>query len=118
MNRFGIMCQDTVFGDIICLGNLGALFVAIAAHEGNIKFKCLGFFVTAGQDIVGSVAARAMWGEPGSLLRQLAMQAFMIYLAYIIMAYSAIDRLHILAVRELRPGKVLMAIHAFEVSMD
>lgn len=118
MNRFGIMRQDAVFRNIVSSGNLGALFVAIAAHEGNIEFECLGFFVTAGQNIVGSMAARAVRGEPGTLLCKLAMQAFIIYLAYIIMADSAVDRLQILAVREFGPGQILMAIHAFQISMD
>lgn len=94
VNGHGIVFQDVLFLDIMGLGHGAALLMTAAASGGHVHDKGPGFPVTAGLDIMLTVAVLTIWRKRIFVLNSLTMQTIGIDFPDNIMTILTTDRSH------------------------
>jgi len=113
-----VMGEDTVLGDIIGAGDLGPLFVTSSTDKGNVGPGHFGVRRLHREDIVGSVTVPATWRQFGTGFHGLAVKASSVDFRDLAVADPAIDRLHLLPMREFNLGQVSVTGDTLEFAVN
>lgn len=118
VNAFAVVLKNVVFGDVVHIGHRRALTMALAAKVGDVHFERRRLRQTGGQNIVRAVAFHA-----GRRVRRLPVQRHAVNAGieihlHIVVARGALHGFQLFRVGKFFNGRVDVATHAFNFTVD